>query len=117
MKIYAFNKHNVCTNPDVIRIDGWVKVEVAQCGEGAWVYGFTAHNGGSPCMRGILVYPTKDDAIREGLKHLIRWLSKDAQWFEKAGRDYSADLRCTRAVLKLAEEELRNRTFVQQTLF
>lgn len=117
MKVYEFNKHGVCTNPDIIRIDGWVRVEVAQYGEGAWTYGFTAHNGGSPCMRNTHVCPTKDDAIREGLKRLICWLSKDAKWYEKAGRNYSADLRRTRAVLKFAEEELRSRTFVQQTLF
>ena len=117
MKKYEFNKHGVCTNPDIISIEGYTRVEVAQCGDGAWVNGLTTLNGGSPCMRDIDVAPTKEDAIREGLKRLIRWLTKDAEWYERGGSDYSADLRRTRAVLKLAEEELRNRTFVQQTLF
>lgn len=114
---YEFNKHGVCINPDIIHIEDYTRVEVARCGKDAWVHGLKTLTGGSPCMRDVDVAPTKEDAIREGLKRLIRWLSKDAEWYERAGEHYTADLRRTRTVKKLAEDELRKRIFVQQTLF
>lgn len=114
---YEFNKHGVCINPDIINIEDYTRVEVAQCENGAWVYGLKTINAGSPCMRGFDECPTKDDAIREGLKRLINWLTKDAEWYTSGKEYYAADLRRTKAVLKRVEEELRNRIFVQQTLF
>lgn len=47
---YTFNEHKVCLNPDIVEIQEWTRVEVAQCGEDAWVYGYTYDWGGSPCM-------------------------------------------------------------------
>lgn len=69
---YTYNEHKVCINPDVVDIDTTTRIEISQCGENAWVYGYTYDWGGSPCMRDIDVCATKEEAIREALKRLLK---------------------------------------------
>lgn len=73
---YIFNEHKVCLNPDIVKIQEWTRVEVAQCGEDAWVHGYTYDWGRSPCMRDINVCATRDEAIRNGLTRLLRNLEQ-----------------------------------------
>lgn len=86
---YVYNEHKVCINPDTIEICDYTRVEIAQCGDDTWVYGYKYYWGGSPCMRDIDVCLTRDEAIREGLKRLLKNLEhhKDCRAAAKIVRE------------------------------
>lgn len=73
---FIFNKHGVCVNYERIEIDNNTRVEIAQCGDNAWVYGFSYSWGGSPCMRDVDVCKTREQAIKRGLSHLLLCLEQ-----------------------------------------
>lgn len=73
---FIFNEHKVCTNPEIINLEKWTWVEVAQCGDNAWVYGYRYDWGGSPCMRDVDVCDTREQAVKQGLKELLKQLEQ-----------------------------------------
>lgn len=88
-KIFRFNENNVCCNPDVIRINDYVTIEIAKLGF-TWISGhhyyFTMTSSGKPCAPWKL-FRTRDEAVKYEIKGLIENLEhsikdhKDSEFF------------------------------------
>lgn len=113
---YEFNDCDVCMNPVLVRIKDDVRVEVAQCTEHSWSFGYSTYNGGTPCAFTRKGFPTKEDAIREGLKALRKVVTGDVEWYGN-NENYRNNCKYSKEVLEAINQELLKRSFIQQTLF
>lgn len=94
---FIFNENGVCINPEKIVIldAGRTNLIVKVCEvPGGWVTGYNYHlgvgSGGGgpahlPCAEHHVVYPTKDEAIREELRFFE---SRYSEYFGKAIKEY-----------------------------
>lgn len=109
---FMFNEHNVCINSQLIVLDPYTMVKVAQCGENSWVYGYSYICGSSPCMRDIDVCNTRKSAIYQGLKKLLSLLNDHIK------RDsYMLSKKSAIKTANLIKDKLKEMQPVQLSLF
>jgi hypothetical protein len=112
---YEYNKHNVCRNPDMIQIDKYTGIKVAQCDEDKWVYGYNTYMASSPCMRDVMVCETRERAVLLALEALRYALIASAKWYKTM--EYKADYNRTRTTIASVEQKLKGLTVTQLELF
>lgn len=118
-KIFKFNERNVCLNPDVIRINDYVTIEIAEY-DGVWIsgshYGFKHTYYGSPCMKGNVNFPTRIESLKNEIDRLIRRIKRD-----EVRNEYSElhkpDIRMMKKSIKDLKQYLFDLTHVQLSLF
>lgn len=119
MKEFEFNEWGVCLNPEIVRIDEYIKIELAE-GEKAWMFGyyyFYVNTGyGCPCSAKEKAFETKEDALKYAIKRIIKQLEKhiithkDCDW-------QAADIKRLKKSIKNLKEKLFDLTHVQLSLF
>lgn len=80
---FEFNKHNVCTNPEIISVPsvkkGWAVMNEVRLAEfnGKWGSAIDAHTGtggvGIPLTKSDCKFDTKEEAIADAYKALVRY--------------------------------------------
>lgn len=77
---FIFNKYGVCVNPEVIRIDEHVNLQIAQDDDGMFCTAFDFHfrqwSRVSPCMR-YVKYKTRKDALVHIVRKVVAALEKE----------------------------------------
>ena len=118
-KTFKFNERNVCFNPDVIRINDYVTIEIAEC-DGVWMsgshYGFKHMFYGSPCMKGNVNFPTRIESLKNEIDRLIRRIKRDEER-SKYSEFHQPDIRMMKKSVKDLKQYLFNITHVQLSLF
>ena len=118
-KTFKFNERNVCINPDVIRINDYVTIEIAEY-DGVWIsgshYGFKHMFSGSPCVKGNVNFPTRIEALKSEIDRLIRRIKGDEVRNEDSEL-HQPDIRMMKKSVKDLKQYLFDITHVQLSLF
>ena len=119
-KLYRFNEHNVCLNPDSIYIGKYIRIDLAEY-DGMWFaglhYGFTHIFYGSPCAKSKENYPTKNEALKNAIKKLIGMIDKSILYHRDSDEFYIIDVKSMRTAIKELKQYLFDITHVQLSLF
>ncbi len=81
-KIYVFNPHGVCVNPDYVykspphKLE-WnsITVEIATNGK-SWFWGASYAGAGIPCSKGCRVFTTREEAEKVAVSHVLERCKK-----------------------------------------
>ncbi len=94
-KVFDFNEHGVCTNPNVFSfVSGRYKVmiETAMIDD-KWDYGFWLDTPNSGWVNGISknvpdpdLFKTENEAIARAAARAIEWFEHEVDWHNKAHR-------------------------------
>ena len=119
-KLYRFNEHNVCLNPDEIIIGKHVMIEVAEY-NGKWVSGhfymLNLCGDGTPCS--IKLYggfSTKDEAIKFEIRKVIQKMNHEIE-FHKDRDGWRSEIKRLKKYVNLLKQYLFDMTHVQLSLF
>lgn len=118
-KLYRFNEHNVCLNPDSIYIGKYIRIDLAEY-DGTWFaglhYEFTHVFYGSPCAKSKENYPTKNEALKNAIKKLISMIDKSIL-YHRDSEFHRIDVKSMRTAIKELKQYLFDMTHVQLSLF
>jgi|GEM_PF-4796563 len=111
--IFNFNEYGVCVNPEVVRIDEHVNLDIAQDDDGmfctAFDFHFTQWFRVSPCTRHV-----KHKTRKEALVHIVR---KVIVILQHGLADSDSDRREIEKSIDNLEEYIYNLHYTQLTLF
>ena len=118
-KTFKFNENNVCCNPDVIRINDYVTIEIAEC-DGVWMsgshYGFKHMFYGSPCMKGNVNFPTRIESLKNEIDRLIHRIECEEVRVKNCEFN-QPDIRMMKKSVRDLKQYLFDITHVQLSLF
>ena len=120
-KRYEFNKYDVCVNADIVKIDEYVEIRLAQMNDGRWCcgysYNYSSTFASSPCMSlEWMAHNTREDALKGTIADLISYIERNRKTYQD-NEEYITDVKRMSSSIRRLKEYLFDLTHVQLTLF